>query len=314
MSDVLPFVDVAIFHSYWPNISTQEIPDVKSYMGGNPKPILVEEFGWPSNPTPCYRDGQLIYDYNETAQLNLYTSHLIAFAAHDIAGGIQWMTFDAKAYTTNQNESFENYFGLWTYSYSLKPAGIYYRDHFPVSLFPVEPDGGPPGPVTGFTALTSSGQVSLKWVNPSDADYVGTMIRCKTTDFPVDPTDGELVADRRKPRGSSDVFSPAGVKNGVTYYYSAFAYDGGPLYSVAAHVSARPIGSADFDGDGDVDLSDFALLHLCFSGPNHPPALPEKCGAPDFDLDGDVDLTDFAAFQSCFGGPNRPPAADCILR
>ncbi|MGB9624020.1 MAG: cellulase family glycosylhydrolase, partial [Phycisphaerae bacterium] len=205
--DVLPFVDVAMFHSYWPNISTQEIPDVKSYMGGNPKPILVEEFGWPSNPTPCNRDGQLIYDYNETAQLDLYTSHLTAFTAHNIAGGIQWMTFDAKAYTSNQYESFENYFGLWTYTYTLKPAGAYYRDHFPVSLFPVEPDGVPPGPVTGLTAQAASGQVSLKWTNPSDADFVGTVIRCKTTGFPVDPTDGELVADRRKPPATPDAFA-----------------------------------------------------------------------------------------------------------
>ncbi|MGB9626212.1 MAG: hypothetical protein ACPMAQ_15265, partial [Phycisphaerae bacterium] len=93
-----------------------------------------------------------------------------------------------------------------------------------------------------------------------------------------------------------------------TYYYSAFAYDGGMLYSVAARVAARPVASADFDNDSDVDLNDFALLQLCFSGPNRPPALPESCGKPDFDLDGDVDVADFVAFQSCFNGPNRPPA------
>jgi len=30
--------------------------------------------------------------------------------------------------------------------------------------------------------------------------------------------------------------------------------------------------------------------------------------AADYDEDGDVDLTDFAFFAYCFNGPNRPPA------
>ncbi|HOW19468.1 MAG TPA: dockerin type I repeat-containing protein, partial [Phycisphaerae bacterium] len=65
--------------------------------------------------------------------------------------------------------------------------------------------------------------------------------------------------------------------------------------------------SGDFDNDGDVDLTDFALFQICFNGPNSAPG--PKCAVnADFDGDGDVDLADFAAFQKCFNGPNRPPA------
>ena len=75
--------------------------------------------------------------------------------------------------------------------------------------------------------------------------------------------------------------------------------------SEAALTVNRP--SADFDGDGDVDLNDFATFQLCYGGPNRP--LGPLCTAQaDFDGDGDVDLNDFATFQGCFNGPNRPPA------
>ena len=71
----------------------------------------------------------------------------------------------------------------------------------------------------------------------------------------------------------------------------------------------------DIDGDGDVDLADFAVLQTCFNGPNRPapPASdPRKCRCSDAhpapDGDGDVDLADFSALQACFNGPNRAPA------
>ncbi len=68
--------------------------------------------------------------------------------------------------------------------------------------------------------------------------------------------------------------------------------------------------TGDFDGDGDVDLADFALFQLCFNGPNAPPG--SNCSVDaDFDNDADVDLADFSLFQLCFNGPNRPPAANC---
>lgn len=56
-------------------------------------------------------------------------------------------------------------------------------------------------------------------------------------------------------------------------------------------------GSFDFDGDGDVDLSDFNTFQLCFGGDG-----TGNCVEADGDEDGDVDLVDFEQFQILFTG------------
>ncbi|MCB9850889.1 MAG: lamin tail domain-containing protein [Phycisphaerales bacterium] len=51
----------------------------------------------------------------------------------------------------------------------------------------------------------------------------------------------------------------------------------------------------DGNGDGFVDLADFAHFALCMSGPGA--SSPLNCGCFDFDLDADVDLRDFDGMQ-----------------
>ncbi|MEE9296973.1 MAG: hypothetical protein V3W34_18670 [Phycisphaerae bacterium] len=65
----------------------------------------------------------------------------------------------------------------------------------------------------------------------------------------------------------------------------------------------------DIDGDGDVDLQDFATFHECETGPLgpvDPPAYPPGCRCFDGDDDGDVDLADFAMLQENFTGELSP--------
>jgi glucose/arabinose dehydrogenase len=72
----------------------------------------------------------------------------------------------------------------------------------------------------------------------------------------------------------------------------------------------RPI-LGDFDGDGDVDMSDFGYLQRCYTGSGSA-AVPE-CAAAQLDEDADVDQNDFGLFQACISGANRPVPPECIL-
>lgn len=171
-------------------------------------------------------------------------------------------------------------------------------------------DTTPPGPVANFTAVARSMSVHLSWWNPADVDLKGTVVLFKTSGYPTGPTDGSLVCEHWSSPGSSDSCDHTGLTIGTTYYYSAFTYDQVDNYSTGVSASARPLGTADFDNDHDVDLEDFSYFQMCFNGPNRPPAFT-GCAKADIDGDGDADLIDFAAFQACFNGPNRVPAPGC---
>jgi hypothetical protein len=70
-------------------------------------------------------------------------------------------------------------------------------------------------------------------------------------------------------------------------------------YTLSGGVRVR-FATPDTDGDGDVDLDDYAGFALCETGPDG--SLPESCGWKDLDGDADVDLKDFFSFQKSFTG------------
>ena len=71
------------------------------------------------------------------------------------------------------------------------------------------------------------------------------------------------------------------------------------------------VARADFDGDGDVDQTDFAFLQICFTGLAHGYRQP-VCGMADFDSDNDVDAYDLTAFLKCISGSDQPANIGCI--
>ena len=66
---------------------------------------------------------------------------------------------------------------------------------------------------------------------------------------------------------------------------------------------------ADYDDDGQVDLSDYVLFSSCLSGPADAPgfvAPDQRCrNAFDFERDGDVDVADFGGLQERFDLPSE---------
>ena len=54
------------------------------------------------------------------------------------------------------------------------------------------PLGTPPGNVTGFTAIAGDGQIGLSWVNPSDPDFSGVLIKRGITGYPATTSGGTL--------------------------------------------------------------------------------------------------------------------------
>jgi hypothetical protein len=94
-------------------------------------------------------------------------------------------------------------------------------------------DSTPPGSVLNFTAIAMHNRVRLGWTNPSDPDFERTVVRFKTTGFPTDPGDGNLLTDAAAAPGSPQTVDHTGVVNGTLYYYAAFARDTGGLYATA---------------------------------------------------------------------------------
>jgi len=105
----------------------------------------------------------------------------------------------------------------------------------PVYNVRIVPPIGPPGPVASFTATRGDGQNSLTWTNPSDPDYAGTIVRYKTTGYPTGITDGAEIYN-----GTGTAHLHTGLTNGVTCYYSAWAYDSDTNYSTKSDVAATP--------------------------------------------------------------------------
>ena len=118
-----------------------------------------------------------------------------------------------------------------------------------------------PGNVTGFSAIAGDGQVSLSWLNPGDSDFVGTKVIRKQGSYPVTVSDGTEVCNRTTSPGSMDSYTDTGLTNGITYYYTAFAYDKVPNYSSAVD-SAQDCATPTAPAPPPVPVPEFNVIGL----------------------------------------------------
>ncbi len=95
-------------------------------------------------------------------------------------------------------------------------------------------------PPVDLTVVSEDSRNVLSWRNPQDPHFTGTLIRFKTDGYPADAGDGEPVIDAAGAPGSTGGFIHAGLTNWTLYYYSAFARDGGPNYSLPTQAAATP--------------------------------------------------------------------------
>jgi hypothetical protein len=108
---VIDFSDIVSVHLYDAGDAQHALDAVRAYTD---RPILIEEFGWPTGPT-CMRN------YDEATQSRLYRDVLSA-AQGRAAGVVAWTLRDYDAGPTDRWDSFEEHFGLFRPDNSLKPA------------------------------------------------------------------------------------------------------------------------------------------------------------------------------------------------
>lgn len=135
------------------------------------------------------------------------------------------------------------------------------------------------------------------------------------------PADGEWLSYTNVPVVLLDVASPeGGVLDGIIGMNLLNEYNfvlrGGGLpnmgtpglfFEPALSVPGHP----DFDQDGDVDMTDFGHLQVCYSGVNVSQTRTD-CQDARLDPDDDVDLDDFDILAGCAAGPNVPYDSDCL--
>ncbi|MDO8588420.1 MAG: DUF4038 domain-containing protein [Armatimonadota bacterium] len=169
-----------------------------------------------------------------------------------------------KANTPGSNDS---------YLHTGRTNGVtYYYSAFPHNAAPIYGpaanavatpiDTVPPGPVTSFAAVAGELQVNLSWTNPSDTDFTGTMVRCKTSGYPTSIFDGQLVVDEPGAPGTTSGSIHTGLLGNTTYYYRAFSHDAVPNYNTSSSVTASaatPVSSVwlneTFDNYANGDLA-----------------------------------------------------------
>ncbi len=104
-------------------------------------------------------------------------------------------------------------------------------------VFQTLPDITPPANVSDFTATpTPDRTIMLTWVNPTDPDFAGVLIRRSFDGYPAVPGEGELVFNGLATSFEDINFTPSDYNRPV--YYTIFAYDSVGNYSSGAVATA----------------------------------------------------------------------------
>lgn len=114
---VIDYSDVVSVHIYNAADAARQLDVIRSHTS---RPIILQEFGWPSGP-PCAHP-----DYTESHQAEVYRQTLAA-AEGRVAGVFAWTLRDYDAGPTMRWDSREEHYGLFRPDDTLKPAALELR-------------------------------------------------------------------------------------------------------------------------------------------------------------------------------------------
>ncbi len=150
---VIDYSDVVSVHIYNSADAARQLDELRSHTD---KPIILEEFGWPTGPR-CSREG-----YNEAQQEHVYRE-MLAAADSRVAGVFAWTLRDYDAGPTMRWDTREEYYGLYRPDDSLKPAALVLRDF----------GGAPPLPTIIHTDDPLTGDFDLSFNGEKAPRQVG---------------------------------------------------------------------------------------------------------------------------------------------
>jgi hypothetical protein len=111
-------------------------------------------------------------------------------------------------------------------------------------------------------------------------------------------------------QGTISGWKPAHTDVGQTFAFEARAQNAAGMHVVAWQVAVLR-DMPDFDGDDDIDQSDFGRFQLCLTQSGITQTDP-ACEGADLDYDTDVDTADLTKFAGCMGGPDVSVDAACL--
>ena len=113
----LDYSDFVSVHTYDAGAIAQQLHDLRTRTA---KPIILEEFGWPTGPA-CTAP-----NYSEATQVNLYRDTLAA-AGQQTSGALAWVLRDYDQAQSLRWDTREEHFGLYRADGTLKPAAAVLR-------------------------------------------------------------------------------------------------------------------------------------------------------------------------------------------